>query len=237
MLKNSRYKPLYKKFVRLRKNVQNRRKLLIGFNKKKWQSLITFLKILSKRRKKNFRSYDQSSFFLPRYVNSYKQNFLNKLLAKQRLTLFYGSLQSYKLKKIITSTKNKIKNNQIPLYNLFINRLENRLDTILYRSHFTKSIREARMLITHKHVYVNGNIINHGSFILEKGDVINLSDNVYKLAKLNVYSSNLWPLPPEYLQINYKTFQISILDIENKYYLSILFPFWLDLNTILNYYK
>ena len=237
MLKNSRYKPLYKKFVRLRKNVQNRRKLLTGFNKKKWQSLITFLKILSKRRKKNFRSYDQSSFFLPRYVNSYKQNFLNKLLAKQRLTLFYGSLQSYKLKKIITLTKNKIKNNQIPLYNLFINRLENRLDTILYRSHFTKSIREARMLINHKHVYVNGNIINHGSFILEKGDVVNLSDNVCNLAKLNVYSSNLWPLPPEYLQINYKTFQISILDIENKYYLSILFPFWLDFNTILNYYK
>ena len=176
-------------------------------------------------------------FFLPRYVNSYKQNFLNKLLAKQRLTLFYGSLQSYKLKKIITLTKNKIKNNRIPLYNLFINRLENRLDTILYRSHFTKSIREARMLINHKHVYVNGNIINHGSFILEKGDVINLSDNVCNLVKLNVYSSNLWPLPPEYLQINYKTFQISILDIENKYYLSILFPFWLDFNTILNYYK
>ena len=237
MFKNSRYKPLYKKFVRLRKNVQNRRKLLSGFNKKKWQNLITFLKILSKRRKKNFRSYDQSSFFLPRYVNSYKKNFLNRLLAKQRLSLFYGSLQDYKLKRIVTSSKNKIKNNKIPLHNLFINKLENRLDTILYRSHFAKSIRESRMLINHKHVYVNGNIINHGSYRLEKGDVISLSSSVSNLIKINVYSSNLWPLPPEYLQVNYKTFQISILDIENKYYLSILFPFWLDLNTILNYYK
>lgn len=31
----SRYKPLYKKFIRLRKNIQNKKKVTLGFFKKK----------------------------------------------------------------------------------------------------------------------------------------------------------------------------------------------------------
>ena len=234
--KSSRYKPLYKDFVRLRKNIQNRKKLLTNFDKKKWQNLINFLKISSQRRKKNFESYDQFSYFISKFGNSFKKNFLNNLLTKQRLSLFYGKLQNKKIKKLILSAKSK-KKEKLMASELFVNSLENRIDTILYRSHFVCSIREARLLIQHKHVFINSKVVTCSSCLLHKGDILTLSNKGSKLAQLNVYKSNLWPLPPEFLQINYKTFQISFLDNINKSSLSILYPFWLNLNSVLNYYR
>jgi hypothetical protein len=40
--KKSKFKPLYKQFIRLRENVQNRKKLL-KFKKQKWDQLIAIL--------------------------------------------------------------------------------------------------------------------------------------------------------------------------------------------------
>ena len=234
--KRTRYKPLYKKFVRLRKNIQNKKKLLTNFEKKKWQNLISFLKISSQRRKKNFGSYDQFSFFVSKFGNSSKRTFLNNLLTKQRLTLFYGNLQNRKLKNLVLSARSKSKK-KLTAAQLFINSLENRLDTILYRSHFAGSIRESRLLIQHKHVFINQKIVTCNAFILKKGDIISLSKKGSRIAESNISNSNIWPLPPEFLQINYKIFQISFLENLLKPSLSLSFPFWLDLNSVLNYYK
>ena len=40
----SRYKPIYKKFIRIRKNVQNKKKLTLGFLKKKMEKSKQVLK-------------------------------------------------------------------------------------------------------------------------------------------------------------------------------------------------
>jgi len=54
-IKNRRHKPLYKKFIRLRVNVQYRKRLqLLKFKKQKWQRLIFFLLRMLNRRKKKF---------------------------------------------------------------------------------------------------------------------------------------------------------------------------------------
>ena len=62
--KKRRYKPLYKNFIGLKKNIQNRQKLnSLRFKKRKWAKLILYLKRLQLRRKKNFRMYDIGRFF------------------------------------------------------------------------------------------------------------------------------------------------------------------------------
>ena len=43
MLKKQRYKPFYKQFLRLRQNVQNRRKIF-NFNKQKWKKFQLYSK-------------------------------------------------------------------------------------------------------------------------------------------------------------------------------------------------
>jgi hypothetical protein len=49
-------------------------------------------------------------------------------------------------------------------------------------------------------------------------------------------TSNLWPFPPKYLQINYRTFQIVIIDDILYTHTSLNFPFFLDFTNIVTKY-
>ena len=79
----SRYKPLYKKFIRLRKNVQNKRKVSLGFfRKKKWKKLNQFLRTQTYRRKKNFRAYDITTYHIRKYGSKLKKKFFDTNASK-----------------------------------------------------------------------------------------------------------------------------------------------------------
>ena len=120
---------------------------------------------------------------------------------------------------------------------------ESRLDSVLYRSGFCYSIKNARQLIAHKHIRVNDRIEKNKSYILKQGDFIRIDsksvalirDNLKK--QLNNKSERIWPIPPNYLTINYNTLEIIFGDIKN-YNFSISFPFRLDVHSIItDYYR
>lgn len=52
--------------------------------------------------------------------------------------------------------------------------LESRLDNTLFRMGFARTRRQARQLVTHKHVVVNGGVVNIPSYELQPGDVVSL---------------------------------------------------------------
>lgn len=54
--------------------------------------------------------------------------------------------------------------------------LESRLDNTVYRLGMAASRPAARQLVSHKHVTVNGEVVNVPSFRLKQGDVIGLKD-------------------------------------------------------------
>ncbi|RMH04372.1 MAG: 30S ribosomal protein S4 [Nitrospirae bacterium] len=59
--------------------------------------------------------------------------------------------------------------------------LERRLDNVVYRLGFAQSRRQARQLVTHGHVLVNGRKSNIPSMILSVGDVVELKDKSRQL--------------------------------------------------------
>ena len=59
--------------------------------------------------------------------------------------------------------------------------LESRFDNTLYRLGLAPSRKSARQLISHRHLTVNGKIVNIPSFILKAGDVIQVRDKSKKL--------------------------------------------------------
>lgn len=69
-------------------------------------------------------------------------------------------------------------------------------------------MRNAQQLIIHKHIQVNGVIVTHKSFTLKEGDLVQINEKIKPDIYYNVGRSNLWPLPPKYLSINYSTFEI-----------------------------
>ena len=54
--------------------------------------------------------------------------------------------------------------------------LETRLDNIVYRMGFARTRKEARQIVDHKHVLVNGKCVNVPSYSLKKGDVIEIKE-------------------------------------------------------------
>ncbi|MCR4923414.1 MAG: 30S ribosomal protein S4 [Lachnospiraceae bacterium] len=54
--------------------------------------------------------------------------------------------------------------------------LESRLDNVIFRMAFARTRREARQIVDHKHVLVNGNPVNVPSYLIKSGDVIEIRE-------------------------------------------------------------
>ncbi|MEQ9264070.1 MAG: 30S ribosomal protein S4 [Balneolaceae bacterium] len=52
--------------------------------------------------------------------------------------------------------------------------LESRLDNTVFRMGLAKTRRQARQLVTHKHIIVNGSTVNIPSYVIKAGDVVSL---------------------------------------------------------------
>ncbi len=61
---------------------------------------------------------------------------------------------------------------------LFI--LESRLDNVVYRMGFGSTRAEARQLVSHKQITVNGNVVNIPSMLVKVGDVIGVREKAKK---------------------------------------------------------
>ena len=55
--------------------------------------------------------------------------------------------------------------------------LESRLDNVVFRMGFARTRREARQIVDHKHVLVNGKCVNIPSYQVKAGDVIEIKEN------------------------------------------------------------
>ena len=54
--------------------------------------------------------------------------------------------------------------------------LETRLDNIVFRMGFARTRREARQIVDHKHVLVNGKQVNIPSYLVKAGDTIEIKE-------------------------------------------------------------
>jgi small subunit ribosomal protein S4 len=58
--------------------------------------------------------------------------------------------------------------------------LERRLDNVVYRAGFSTSRRQARQLVNHGHIQVNGKKVDIPSFQVKQGDVVTVKDSSHK---------------------------------------------------------
>ncbi len=54
--------------------------------------------------------------------------------------------------------------------------LESRLDNVIFRMGFARTRREARQIVDHKHVLVNGKQVNIPSYLVKAGDTIEIKE-------------------------------------------------------------
>ena len=90
-----------------------------------------------------------------------------QLREKQKVKRMYGVLEKQFRNYYLKSARMKGNTGE----NL-LNLLESRLDNVVYRMGLSNSRRGARQLVSHRHITVNGEIVNIPSFNLKPGDVI-----------------------------------------------------------------
>lgn len=141
-------------------------------------------------------------------------NFGANFFAKRFLSILYGNLSSNQMKqafKEAAKMRGKIDNN-------FLSFLEKRLDTIIFRMNLCRTFRQARQLINHKKIYVNGKLINIPSYQVKSGDIINIAPSINKNF-LSIVQKSLDSLKDNslcktkalHLEINYKTLSAVFL--------------------------
>ena len=95
--------------------------------------------------------------------------------------------------------------------------LERRLDNVVYRSGFSTSRRQARQLVNHGHVTVNGRKVNIPSFQVKAGDAIAVKDRSQK----NTHVEGAWATAvgrgrPVWINSQGKDMQVLIAGMPNR---------------------
>ena len=95
--------------------------------------------------------------------------------------------------------------------------LESRLDNVVFRMGFARTRKEARQIVDHKHVLVNGKCVNIPSYLVKAGDQIEIREKSkgserYK-AVLEVTGGRL---VPEWIDVDQENLKGTVKELPNR---------------------
>jgi small subunit ribosomal protein S4 len=91
--------------------------------------------------------------------------------------------------------------------------LELRLDNGVFRTAFASSRNQARQLVRHGHIKVNGKRVTIPSYALRKGDVIELSDKAKKMIVVRHNIDTLDRTVPQWLEVSTTDMTATVRDL------------------------
>jgi small subunit ribosomal protein S4 len=100
---------------------------------------------------------------------------------------------------------------------MLLQQLERRLDNVVYRLGFAVARRQARQLVRHGHVQVNGRKVNIPSYEVSVGDEIMIRENSRKLPVLEVakeFSGH--QAVPSWLEVNRDEYRGRVLSLPKR---------------------
>ena len=100
-----------------------------------------------------------------------------QLREKQKAKFVYGVMEKQFYKLYEEATRKEGVTGE-----LLLQYLERRLDNVIYRWGFGTTRRQARQVVSHGHVLINGKRVNIASYRVKQGDVISLKENSRELA-------------------------------------------------------
>jgi len=131
-----------------------------------------------------------------------KSDYGLQLDEKQKLKACFGMLSE---KQLVNSFKKALQKKGNTAQN-FVQLLECRLDVMVYRLRFARTIFGAQQLVSHGHILVDGQKVDRRSFIVQAGQTISVREKSRKqkaiVEALEVSSHST----PEYMELNKETF-------------------------------
>lgn len=130
-----------------------------------------------------------------------------QLYEKQKAKFIYGVLEKQFRNYFVMAEKEK----GITGENL-LSILETRLDNVIFRLGFANTRREARQIVNHGHVQVNGKRVNIPSYLVSTGDVISIKEKSAGAWMKDIVERNSTRSVPKWLSVDKETLTGNVVD-------------------------
>ena len=95
--------------------------------------------------------------------------------------------------------------------------LESRIDNVIFRLGFARTRKEARQIVDHKHVLVNGKCVNIPSYLIKAGDVIEIKESAKSMQRYkDILDVTAGRLVPEWIDADVENFKGTIKNLPTR---------------------
>ncbi|MCR4672222.1 MAG: 30S ribosomal protein S4 [Lachnospiraceae bacterium] len=144
--------------------------------------------------------------------NKKKSEYGNQLAEKQKAKFIYGVLEKPFRNYFNKASMMKGQTGE----NLMI-MLERRLDNVVFRLALARTRKEARQMVDHKNVTVNGKVINVPGYEVKEGDVIAIRDKCKASQKYkDIQEANAGRTVPEWLEGDLENLTGTVKTLPNR---------------------
>ena len=156
--------------------------------------------------------YDKKSNRQNQHIGKKVSEYGTQLREKQKAKFIYGVLE----KPFRNYYKKADRMKGMTGENLMV-MLESRLDNVIFRLGLARTRREARQVVGHKHVLVNGKKINIPSYLVKAGDVIELTEKAKSLTRYKeIAEVTGGRLVPEWLDGDLDNFKGTVKNLPTR---------------------
>ena len=141
-------------------------------------------------------------------VRRKKSEYGLQLDEKQKVRFIYGVMEKQFHKYYVMATKKDGITGE-----MLLQILESRLDNVVYRLGFAKTRKQARQMVIHGHINVNGKKVNIPSYLVKVGDVITVKENS-GIKKLIVANNDV--VVPGWLEADKDNFTGKVINLATK---------------------
>lgn len=127
---------------------------------------------------------------------------------KQKVRFIYGITEKQFHKYYVMATKKDGITGE-----MLLQILESRLDNVVYRLGFAKTRKQARQIVNHGHITVNGGKVTIPSYLVKVGDVISVKENS-GIRKLVVANNDV--VVPGWLEADKDNFTGKVINLATK---------------------
>ena len=95
--------------------------------------------------------------------------------------------------------------------------LESRLDNVVFRMGLARTRKEARQIVDHKHVLVNGKQVNIPSYLIKAGDVIEIKEKCKGSQRYkDILEVTAGRLVPEWIEVDHEALKGTVKELPKR---------------------
>jgi len=144
---------------------------------------------------------DKKSNRNPKQSRKKQSEYGLQLTEKQKVKFIYGVLEKQFRKYYVMATKKSGITGE-----MLLSILETRLDNVVFRLGLANTRREARQIVNHGHILVNGKKVNIPSYLIKQGDVIAVREKSKNSDRMKeIVERNESRLVPKWLDMDKNT--------------------------------